>query len=160
MEGTPDPHILEPGHAPTPFTADEIRDGCPSGRTLRLRMEAVGDEPFLRVSRFLDPDDDGTTLERSRQSLDGEPMGEPESGRFSWRELQANASFPAELTTIESMTIETELGPLDCLRYTVRDDDGENSFWFAKELPGPPVRYEIVAGGTVVSTGSVVDDAT
>jgi hypothetical protein len=47
-----DPHVLAPGRAPTPFTAEEIRDGCPAGRTIRLRVDMVGQASFQRCSRF------------------------------------------------------------------------------------------------------------
>jgi hypothetical protein len=142
--------------APNPFTPDEIRAGCPSGRTVRWRVEEPDGEAYLRVSRFLDADDEGATLERSRQTLGGEPVGEVQSARQTWTEFQANSSFPSAVTTIDSETIDTELGRLDCLRYTVRDGDEENSFWFATELPGPPVRYETTVAGQVVASGSVV----
>ena len=101
-DDTRDPHVLEPGQAPTPFTADEIRQGCPAGRTIRLRVEAVGQTPFHRVSRFVECDEAGATMERARLSLDGVPLGEPEVDRVTWRDLQAHASFPANDTTIES----------------------------------------------------------
>jgi len=63
---TRDPHVLAPGQAPTPFSADEIRGGCPAGRTIRLRVVMVGETPFLRVSRFVECDETGATLEGSR----------------------------------------------------------------------------------------------
>ncbi len=36
-----DPHILHPDHAPTPFTADEIRTGCPAGRTVTMAVDGL-----------------------------------------------------------------------------------------------------------------------
>ena len=120
-EETRDPHVHAPGRAPTPFTADEIRAGCPTGRTIRLRVDVVGETAFHRVSRFVECDQAGATLEHSRLSLDGSPLAEPEVDRVTWRDLQAHASFAADRTTIESERIETAIGLLDCLRYTVRD---------------------------------------
>lgn len=155
---TRDPHVLEPGHAPTPFTADDIRVGCPAGRTIRMRVDEVGEAPFLRVSWFADCDEGGAVLVRSRQRLDGSPLGEPEAGRVTWLDLQAHASFPADATTIEPDRIGTALGELDCLRYTVRDGATEEVFWFATDLPGMPIRIVTRTGGEVVSTVSVVDD--
>lgn len=147
-----DPHVL----APTPFTADEIRRGCPVGRTIRLRIDAVGEPGFQRSSRFVECDESGAVVERIRLSLDGAPLGEPEVSRTSWRDLQGHASFPAAATTIESERIETAIGPLDCLRYTVRDGTTDRVFWFAVDLPGMPVRYLTRVDGQVVSTVSVV----
>lgn len=112
---TTDPHVLAPGHAPTPFTADEIRAGCPDGRTIRLRVEAEGEAPFLRMSRFIDCDEDGATLERSQLALDGSLLGETQAARMSWLDFQGNASFPADATTIETERIDTAIGELECL---------------------------------------------
>jgi len=157
-ESRDDPHVLAPGQAPTPFTAEEIRGGCPSGRTVRLRVDVAGETAFLRVNRFLECDDAGATFERSSQSLDGAPLAEPEVGRVTWGDLQAHASFPADATTIESERLDTAIGELDCLRYTVRDGTSEEVFWFAKALPGMPIQYLTRADGDVVSTVSVVDN--
>jgi hypothetical protein len=155
---TPDPHVLAPGRAPTPFTAEEIRVGCPAGRTVRLRVDAVGETPFQRVSRFVECDEAGATMERSRLSLDGSPLAEPEVDRVTWRDLQAHASFPADDTTIESERIETATGKLDCLRYTVREGATEDVFWFAKDLPGMPIQYLTRTDGQIVTTVTVVDN--
>ena len=155
-DDTRDPHVLEPGQAPTPFTADEIRTGCPPGRTIRLRVDVDGETSFQRVSRFVDCDESGATLERFGLSLDGAPLGEPEANRVSWLDLQAHASFPAAVTTIEPERIETAIGELDCLRYTVRDGTTDEVFWFATDLPGMPIKYLTRENGRVVSTVSVM----
>ena len=159
-EETRDPHVHAPGRAPTPFTADEIRAGCPTGRTIRLRVYVVGETAFLRVSRFVECDQAGATLEHSRLSLDGSPLAEPEVDRVTWRDLQAHASFAADRTTIESERIETAIGLLDCLRYTVRDGTSDAVFWFAKDLPGLPIQSLTRTDGQVVATVSVVDNTT
>jgi len=153
-----DPYVLAPGRAPTPLTADEIRGGCPAGRTIWLQIDVVGGEtPFHRVSRFVECDEAGATIQRSRLSLDGSPLAEPEVDRVTWRDLQAHASFAADDTTIESDRIETAIGELDCLRYTVRDGATEEVFWFAKDLPGMPIQCLTRTDGQVVTTVSVVD---
>jgi hypothetical protein len=144
--------------APSPFTPEQIRTGCPSGRTVRWRAEDVGEPPYVRVSRFLGSDEEGTTLERSRESLDGAPLGEPVASRQTWSELQVNALFPAAITEVTAETIPTDLGDLDCVRYTVSENGSVNSFWFDRNRPGPPVRYEIVAGGQVVSQAMIIAD--
>jgi hypothetical protein len=153
-----DPRVLAPGRAPSPFTADEIRGGCPAGRTIRLLVDVAGETSFHRVNRFLDCDEAGATLERSRESLDGSPLGRTEVDRVTWLDLQAHASFPADETTIEAERIETAIGRLDCLRYTVRDGATEEVFWFAAELPGMPIRFLTRVDGQVVTTVSVVDN--
>ncbi|MGH3361785.1 MAG: hypothetical protein ACRDOM_04930 [Nocardioides sp.] len=153
-----DPHVLAPGRAPTPFTADEIRDGCPAGRTVRFRVDVVGETPIVRVSRFVECDDVGATLERSRWSLEGSALAEPSVERATWRDLQAHASFPAHDTTIESERIETAIGGFDCLRYTVRNGATDEVYWFATDLPGMPVQSVTREDGQVVATVTVVDN--
>jgi hypothetical protein len=111
---TRDPHVLAPGHAPTPFTADEIRGACTAGRTIRLLVDAVGETPLIRMTRYVECDATGATLERSLLTLDGAPLAEPEADRVTWRELQAHASFPAGDTTISSEQIGTPMGELGC----------------------------------------------
>jgi len=153
-----DPHVLAPGTAPTPFTAEEIRAGCPTGRAIRVRVVAAGQTSYDRVSRFLDCDESGATLERSQLSVEGDLLGEPETGRVSWRDLQAHASFPVADTTIERERISTAIGEKDCLRYTVREGATVDVFWFATDLPGMPIRIQSRAGGQVVATVSVVSN--
>lgn len=43
---TEDPRVVQPGHAQTPFTADEIREGCPTGRTIGLLVEPPDADPM------------------------------------------------------------------------------------------------------------------
>jgi Rifampin ADP-ribosyl transferase len=122
-------------------------------------MHVTADEsPFLRVSRFVSVSEGGALLERSRQSLDGTRLGEVETDRVTWADLRAHASFPVEATTIEDETISTAIGDLDCLRYTVRDGESENVFWFAKSLPGMPIQSLTRLDGSVVSTVTLVDN--
>jgi hypothetical protein len=146
-----DPRVLGPGLAPTPFTADEIRAGCPAGRTIELRVVEDGAEPYVRYNRYVSCDETGATIERGRH--DG---GDPTSGRATWAELQAHASFPAAVTTIEPETIELPLGVVDCLRYTVRDGDDETVFWFAPAFPGMPVRIVGRENGRTVGTTTMI----
>jgi len=153
---TPDPHVLAPGRAPTPFTADEIRDGTPVGKTIRRVVDVPGEAPIHRATRYVACDEAGATVEQSLLSPDGSPLADPELDRVTWLELQAHASFPADQTTIEPEHIVTPLGELDCVRYTVRDGSTERIFWFARDFPGMPVQYLTRTDGQVVSTVTVV----
>src|SRR5437660_4713867 len=108
-----DAHILGPGLAPTPFTAEEIRDGCPQGRTIHLLVDRSG-EQFVRFNRYVSCDEAGATIERGL--LDDVDV---EMEWTSWRDLQAHAAFPETQTTIDRETIDLPVGQVDCLRYTV-----------------------------------------
>jgi hypothetical protein len=156
-EETLDPHVLAPGRAPTPFTADEIRDATAVGKAIRRRIDEVGEASFYLVSRYVECDEEGAVLERSRLALDGSPLGEPQVNRMTWLDLQGHASFPADVTTIESERLETAIGELDCLRYTVRDGATDEILWFATNLPGMPIQQATRTDGQVVSTVSVME---
>jgi hypothetical protein len=155
---TNDLHLLASDRAPTPFTAEEIRGGCPTGRTIRLLVELESQPPFVRVNRFVHTDAEGSTVERTRYTLEGELIGSPETDRTTWLQLQAHASFPAAVTEIHPETIETPLGSLDCLRYTVVDGSATDSFWFAPSAPGMPVRYTSEEDGRVTSTVTMIEN--
>lgn len=135
-------HRLQADRAPTPFSADQIRLGCPAGRTIRLRVEPVEGEPFIRVNRFLETDADGAVQEHQRFALDGTPLDEATTQRVTWRGFQSHASFPAAATVIDEADVEIPAGRFACRRYTVSGDGGVTQFWFAAELPGMPVQVE------------------
>ena len=145
----PDPHVLEPGHHPTPFTAAEIRDASGRGRTVRQLIEVEGEAPVTRVQQWVDVDDEGATRLVYRVGPDGELLDEHRS-RSTWLELQGHASMPIETTTIDEVVLDSPMGPLDCLRYTTLDGGATEIFWFARAIPGMPVRTERIEHGRVV----------
>lgn len=146
-----DPHVLGPGLAPTPFTAAEIRAGCPVGRVSVVRT-ASG----LGSIRFAENDDDGAWIEDVDLDESGEATGPVERAHSTWLELQEHASFPAASTTIDPVDLDGPLGTLPCLRYTVQRGDVELVFWFATGLPGMPIRVERSEAGTRVVSLEVV----
>jgi hypothetical protein len=154
---TDNPYVVEPGHAPTPFTADEIRDASPPGQTLRLRVEVHGQAPFIRLNRYVEVDAEGASVERSAFSMEGEPLGPPEMQRMTWLQLQRHASFPLEATRIEQESIDTPMGRLDCLRYTVGEGDSVQTFWFATALPGMPVKFMSTEAGRTTSVVTMLE---
>lgn len=133
--------ILHEGHAPTPFTAEQIRAHCPDGLRVTLAVETP-DETTFHTDTFRDGDADGVTLESCPSDADGHPTGEVRRVRVTWLDLQGHASFPAERTQIGEETITGPLGTLPCLRYDVRLAEGPVTFWFATDHPGMPVRFE------------------
>jgi len=137
-----DPHMLGEGLAPTPFTADEIRSGCPEGRTIRIRVTPSAGHSYMRVNRFEHCNDEGAVLARWRVGEDGTPDGPIELARASWLDLQRHAAFPADATRIDAASIVLPFGEFDCLVYRVVRDRRESVFSFAQALPGMPVRVE------------------
>ncbi|SIN83756.1 hypothetical protein [Agromyces cerinus] len=151
-----DSHLLGPDLLPTPFTADEIRNASGSGTTIRILVEEPDGGAFERVNRFSDCDDDGAILERWRVAPGGGVDGEVARGRVTWRELQGHAAFPAATTSRREEMLDLPIGRVECLRFDTRDDEAPDApvetFWFARALPGMPVRFESPTPAGVVRT--------
>ena len=155
---TADPHQLRTDHLPTPFTADEIRVGCPPGRTVRSLVIRAGIEPYVRVTRFTSGDADGAEHESWTETPDGVRLTETESARSTWLEFQEHASMPAPLTEISEEEIEIPAGRFACLKYTRRDGDSVSTFWFARSAPGMPLKFETRADGELLFSSTAIQN--
>ncbi len=153
-----DPHQLYPDHLPTPFTAAEIRDASGAGRTLRFRIERSGSDPVTRVTRFVGGDAEIAEQESWLESPRGAALGEPERSRSTWLELQEHASFPAGRTIRVEEELTIPAGTFACFRYDRTDDDATWRFWFARDLPGHPVRFEQTVDGQVVFSSTLLEN--
>ena len=154
-----DPHVLHHGHAPTPFTADEIREGCPAGRTIGVLVEPQDGDPYLTINRFVTVDDEGADHETETLTMDGEPIDDaPTKLRTKWEVFQSHASFPEEQTQIDTEVLETRMGDLTCKRYTVTDGPTSDTYWFAVDKPGMPVKVETLSPGGVAYRMTMIND--
>lgn len=154
-----DAYVMAPGMAATPFTADEIRAGCPAGRTTHLRIEAAGAPTTVTVTRFDEVDSDGGVFESWTEDEAGHRLGDVERAPFRWVDLQAHASFPKDATDISRESIVTPLGQHDCHRYEVDRGDGSvSTFWFAVDRPGLPIKFTTVADGVTAVTATLIRD--
>lgn len=145
-----DPHVLDPAHQPTPFSAEEIRLGCPAGRTVRMRVEVPGRPTVIRTTTFVAVDAEGADQEVREETLDGEPVGEVVRRRSTWLAFQGHASMPRAETTIHAETIEIPAGRFDCLVYTRTEGAEVSTFYFATTAPGLPLRFESRVDGELV----------
>jgi hypothetical protein len=152
----PEAHRLQADHLPTPFSAAQIRNGCPVGRTIRIREESAGADPSYRRIRFIETDADGAVTEVQATDADGRPVGKPTRGRSTWLDLQRHASNPLEGTTIDEVALTLPFGIFECGRYTVEAPGSEVRFWFAKELPGMPVQTEERVDGALTDRSLMV----
>jgi hypothetical protein len=142
---------MEPGHAPTPFSAGEIRSGCPKGRKIVYQVEMYGKPLLFRTTEFVSANKEGTVMESTTKGADGKQVGKRQMVIAKWKELQAHASFPADQTEIGSEKYKTPAGTFDCWLYTVKETKAGKTnikrLWFAISLPGPPVCYEETIDG-------------
>lgn len=130
----------------TPYTAAQIASACPAGRKLKLAVEVEGEKQF-QVLQFTAVTPTGATIVATMLDESGRETGDREESQVSWEELQGHAEFPQARTKRTEGDIETPAGKFKCWVYTVagEPDDpemGDTVFWFAKELPGPPVKIE------------------
>jgi hypothetical protein len=153
-----DPHVLDPDHLPTPFSAAQIREGTAPGRTLVVRVDVAGQPSSTRTTRFHDLDDEGATMTRTPLGDDGEPIAEPTSERVTWRRLQEHALYPKDRSVVDRARLDHPLGELDCLRYTVTDGDAVDAYWFDLARPGMPVLVDSRRAGAPVVTMTVLAD--
>jgi hypothetical protein len=149
-----DPRVMKPGDAPTPFTADEIRKAFPVGRTDVFRIEG-GDHVMTMTNRVLKSGEKEVEIERAA-ATDGKES--PAAKKTStWREMQAHGAFPKASTTITEETIEVPAGKFECLVYAVNRGPTKCTMYFAKKLPGPPVKMTMETQGKVDSTMVLVE---
>jgi hypothetical protein len=159
-EQLPESNKMKPDHAPTPFSAAQIRDNC-AGRTVKLRQEVTGKPVVFVVFEFRQGDAEHADLDAYNLDKDGKLIGEKHSSKPKWTELQAHASFPAANTKLVSETKTTPLGTLDCWHYTVttkkEDKTQVDKYWFAKTLPGPPVMLTQTLDGKTVLKMTMIE---
>ena len=158
MSLPPDTNRMQPDHLPTPFSAADIRAGCPLGRTILLQSEAPGGAPTFRQIRFVDVDDERAVQEFQSTDAGGLTLGEPTRHRSSWIELQRHASQPAAATVIDEVDLALPFGTEACWRYTVNLGDECVAFWFAKDRAGMPVQVENRVSAELVSRSVVIAD--
>jgi hypothetical protein len=156
-EGTrkpPDSNRMEPGYAPTPFSAAEIHAACPRGRTIVFQVETFEKPLLFQTLTFGTETSDGANFESVVTGADGKPIGKRQAGMATWTELQSHASFPEAQTVITSTKFTTSLGTFDCWLYTIKPEKGgkgsEKRYRFAKSMPGPPVCFDETLDGRVI----------
>ena len=137
-------HHLAPDRAPTPYTAAEIRGACGKGRTTKWRMVTPKGE-FISVHRFISADAKGARWQSLLVRADGVQQDSKEL-TGTWDELQSHASYPAADTRITAGRTDVPAGEYDCWIYEVEEKGSVTTYWFAKDLPGPPIRIEILQG--------------
>jgi hypothetical protein len=136
--------------APYPFSVYDIRAGCPLGRVIEYRIETAGEPTRLERWAFTPIDLDTVSVTTTTFDPEGKPVGAPTTESAKWAELHEHARFPRAQTTISNETLTLPAGTFDVMRYVVTKGDVVKTYWFARSLPGPPVKVEVVKGGKTV----------
>ena len=146
--------------APTPYTAEQIRDATKVGRTYEFVIEKPDGPPLRTRMKFVAVTAQGATVEQVTLDGTGTPTGQVERGDSTWVEMRDHARYPKAGTTIEETTTITPAGTFACKRYTVVEQKPEGEArtiaCFANDLPGPPVELRKELGGQMVTTMSLL----
>lgn len=145
-----------------PFSADEIREAAYEGKQMLYHVQAVDEEPYLRMTTYLEVDDDGVVFEFANYDSSGQPLEDAIEAGASWEELEGHATYPAEMTEVSDVVLEVVAGTFDCWLYEVRTEDEEGGTgmlraYFAHERPGPPIRLEEFEGDELVFLMELVE---
>lgn len=152
----PESNRMSPDELPTPFSAEEIRAACAPGRSNTYLVEKAGADPYLMRWEFVDGDDEWGESQRWTETPSGERRDEPASSRARWTEFQGHASYPAATTKVSPVALSIEAGEFECWLYTTEEEGSTTRAWFARTLPGPPVRVVEEAGGAVEYSSTLV----
>ena len=137
---------MKEDHAPTPFTSKEIAQACSTGLEMKYKVEQKGKSTVYQITWFTNTDFKGSDFEVTTTDLDGNVLDEKQA-YATWQSLQSHASFPEKDCVITLETIKLDSGKFNCWLYTVKGKNEVSKFWFARNLPGPPVLYKQFKNG-------------
>jgi len=124
------------------------------GRTLEYRIEKAGSPAEVERWTFAPVDDDTVRITTTKFDAVGNQVGEPSSDPAKWTELHEHGHFKHAVTTITNESITVPAGTFDAMKYVVTNPLGDDvkTIWFARSLPGPPVKLEVTKRGKSVLT--------
>ncbi len=147
---------IDPDLAPVPFAPGTLARTFHPGATITYRIEAPGKPPVVLTTEFLAADESGVTMRDTTTDVEGTPQGEPETATATWKELESHAHFPRNATTIRESVVEVPAGRFETFQYritsTTNGATSSATLWFAKNLPGPPVKVVREVDGAVAMT--------
>jgi hypothetical protein len=147
---TPAKPAVASEHAPLLFTVEQLRAGNPKGRVIELKIEIDGKPTTIQHMDFTAVDETSATIRLISRDEAGKVLLD-ETGTTKWAELHKHGQFPAAATTFEdNVSITVPAGTFKTRHYTVKADGATRQFWFATELPGPPVQFTTERDGKVV----------
>lgn len=135
----PPENVMQHGHAPTPYTAKQIHDAMPDlgGRYYTLRGDPESSMLYYNFEKITANDCSVETMHFNHEGLTSDTNT---VAHVPWIELQKHASFPLDQVTITEVRLALIAGTFDCWNYTVDGaSPGRDEYYFAKDLPGPPV---------------------
>lgn len=142
--------------APQLFTVDQLREACFVGRVIEYRIAAEGKPTTIEHWEFVAADDHEATIHSITRDEAGKVL-EDTTAKTAWDELHKHGQFPAAATTIEDgVSLIVTAGTFQTRLYTVKAGDTVQRFWFAVNLPGPPVQFTTEQGGTEIQRAEML----
>jgi hypothetical protein len=142
--------------AEPPYSAKQIREATKVGRRYEWRLELPGKPAVRKVISFTRVDDQGCDTRAEGLDDSGKPLAPAKDAHATWEELRAHALFPKKSVVLSDETITIPAGTFVCTLYTVTEGDEISRFWFAKELPGPPVQFSTEKGGQLMMKSTLL----
>ena len=136
--------------APTPYTADQIRDSMPVGAVLVYRRVESGKDPYLNRMTVVSADPAGCKIADAIVDESGAILSEEGESVAGWEDLRKHAEFPATSVVRSDDAVDVPAGHFETWKYVVSEGDGTvTTYQFARTRPGPPVWMEIRNDGAV-----------
>ena len=148
----PAPAPPPPRPAPPPSPAEQIRAAPPAGRVYVFLVKDGDGPQHRRRIEFVAPNESSVTMRVTNQDLFGRDQGAPQDETVTWDELVSHARYPLDQVTISEERVTVRAGSYDAKLYTVKGPDGVTRAWFAKSLPGAPVKHLVERDGKPVSS--------
>jgi hypothetical protein len=117
----------------TPYSAAEIREAWALGFWLETSNKTAEGEQIDRIE-VVEWSKEGAVLKTGH--------GEGSQFPVTWEQLRSHALFDKANTTRSRETRTTPLGTFEGWLFKRSTDEGHAEFFFADDLPGPPVAYE------------------
>ena len=141
-----------------PFTAKQISDATKPGRRYMFKMESKGSAPMYVETEFVRCDEEGCVANRTNYDEDRRQQGPANRQEATWVELRSHSRFLKAATTAGEAEVHVPAGSYDCISYTVREGNGTvQHYYYARNLPGPPVLAEVEMHGEIVWSMRLVE---
>jgi hypothetical protein len=146
------------GYAAAPFSVEQLQEGCRPGRSSTYHMEIANRSPYFEVTRYVKANEAEVHIESQRLSASGAPRGNQVKAHSTWKAMSERGWYPDEWTVITDERVETPAGAFDCRVYEVTSH-GEtvDRYYFARDLPGPPVLHTRHVDGALQLTMTLVE---
>lgn len=144
------------GTAPTPYTAEQIRDAMPVGTHIRYAITGGGAPPMVMDWTVTGHTDTQMTMRTLIQDAAGATVDDQGDATHGWEELRLHGAFPAAKTARSESTTTVGAGTWPTLVYVVQDVTEEGTpvtatYHFAKDMAGPPILMIVTAAdGSVI----------